>query len=98
MKSFSHVEYVDLSNLKLDNRSAQVIGIMLITLSPKRETFVPALFVSFLLLLAVALRGGREIGADAPGSTFWRGGIFSHQCPENDDLQLSDSRVVDRRT
>ena len=42
--------------------------------------------------------GGEAIGADAPGGTFWRGGIFGHQCPENVDLQLNYSRVVDRRT
>ena len=32
---------------------------------------------------------GREaIGTDAPGSTFWKGGIFGHQCPENVDLHI----------
>ena len=41
---------------------------------------------------------GGVIGADTPGGTFWRGGIFGNQCPENVDLQLSYSHVVDRRT
>ena len=31
---------------------------------------------------------GAAIGADAPGGTFWRGGVFDHQRPKNVDLHI----------
>ena len=46
----------------------------------------------------VAQRGREAFGAHGPSGTFWRGGIFGHQCPENVYLQLSYSRAADRRT
>ena len=47
----------------------------------------------------VTSRRGVQISADAPGGTFWLGGIFGHQCSGNRlTYILSHFRVVDRQT